>query len=384
MTQGTNNQFNLSIFENDLEKYVKNHYIDDFNIFCMLNAERSENRHTYFLKNLFDPDYSHKLGKAFLEEFCKGVYNYKKNGIDNESILIKDKTIKTEIDLINLFNDYQVISEKYEKGKKGRIDIVIECANTSTVLIIENKIDSTTHSNQLVNYQQHYATYKHRIYVYLTKFGEKPINKGGNNQSNDAWCVYDYSKIVTNVKALIKKTKDNYIKKTLEGYCTMVSKKLLEEGDIWNIISKGKEYRQAIVELCEAINNKKAILNYCEDYFKANISTYISDDTSGEESFNFHTQNIEAYYKGGYKYQKCTWYCGSDGGITFIIKYDKDPNMQQFVEKKLAAKELKTKRVKILDDNKKWVLSLSSVQSELNAKLAEAVQLVKDFDNLLS
>ena len=363
----------------------------EFNPFCMVNVANLETAHSFFIKELLDPNYSHKTGRIFFEELCKGVFSYPNKFVEdgiysNEKIIT---TLNPNIDkvekLIDLFPEFTPRTEKVTKSENdenGRVDIVIECVSTNSVLVIENKVDSNLHSDQLKKYQNYYKNYDNQIYIYLTKIGEKPIDSNG--QYNGNWCIYDYRQIVTNIQTIIKHIvgrnyEEKYIKETLRRYCEMTTRVLLSEGDKWEII---KDYEEQIIEIKNSIDNKVETINYCYEFFKRELKNDFKEDgLKNSSSFNFHTSKIESHYrKSGneYAYHKCTWYLGSDTGLTFIIKYDKDPTINNLV------KQLERKSLKIIKDNQMWLAPLDeNKKKDLDKVLNEALTIVKELDNLL-
>lgn len=333
-----------------LDKQKKGDSVEDFNPFCMMNMAKSEKRHSYFLKNLLDPKYPHTLGNGFFKEFCKEVWQYTNTnsaqGVLSNDNIIKDldniikgmntnvnsnikinKNINSFNDIINLFPDYTPRTEEKtgQDGKNnGFVDIIIECKSTSSVLVIENKIDSTTHSNQLVKYMNHYAKYSNQFYVYLTKFGDIPINHGdgGDEKYNAGWCIFDYNSIATIVNNLCKSVKDNYIKKTLRSYSEMTKKLVLKDGDKWEIT---RDYAEQIEELYNCLKNKNDNLEYCKNRIKAlllnNNSTLVIKDNP--LSMDFVTASMLKHYSINGVYPqtgKYVWRCGADkGGLKIML-----------------------------------------------------------------
>lgn len=110
----------------------------------IINMERSETAVSLMLKYLFEND----------PECLKRLINtiYKEN--------------INELEIENVITEYFIYEDK-------RIDILIEAKmdNENTVIVIENKIDSSEHGDQCKKYfdyiESRYSTTKHRYYFYL-------------------------------------------------------------------------------------------------------------------------------------------------------------------------------------------------------------------------
>ena len=97
-----------------------------FNFFEAIGAQRREVRHSDFLAFLLNPKGNHGLGDAFLRRFLKHAlktsFNYPES------------------------SDFQIERET------RNIDIFLHDDKSHLAVIIENKIDSDEHDNQLERY----------------------------------------------------------------------------------------------------------------------------------------------------------------------------------------------------------------------------------------
>lgn len=136
----------LAIFEIKYEQ-LNQISVESFNIFSILRDAHDEvNLHSKFIYELLDPLGSHKQGNIFLTLFLK--------------------TLNIEFSTSNL----HIFREKHN------IDILIQ--SKKNAIIIENKIHTQDHSEQLSKYlqtiqNQGYAD-KNIYLIYLTLFGEEP------------------------------------------------------------------------------------------------------------------------------------------------------------------------------------------------------------------
>jgi hypothetical protein len=125
--------------------------IKRFNFFEAIGAQRREVRHSDFLAFLLDPKGNHGFGDGFLRRFLK-------------------RSLKTELNYPGP-GDFQIERET------RHVDILVHNDKHRLAVIIENKIDSEEHDNQLQRYWNEtrnlYPGYL--VYgIYLTPEGEKP------------------------------------------------------------------------------------------------------------------------------------------------------------------------------------------------------------------
>ena len=195
----------------------------DINIFNAVGMSHYETKHSRFLAWLLDPSAPHNLNDKVLNLFSEALLDYNTVSKDkniqiksnklillgrdfpNENQSLKDKIEENRLkkEYFDLFHgDVKIIpelhldtNEQSSSGKKKEryIDIFIEIkSNTKkTAIVIENKTESSTHSNQLCAYNDwvHKQGYDREIYVLLSPNGEIPRNFGGDNKYNDKWCV---------------------------------------------------------------------------------------------------------------------------------------------------------------------------------------------------
>lgn len=145
---------------NSLEAQVRE--IDErlraLNVFAALNAIDYETRHSNFLAWLFSPGESHGLGGAFLSEFfALLIKKGQAGGISGAQSCAAGATV--------------------ERERYGRIDLVILNHEKKLVCIVENKIHTGEHTNQLQRYRESierdFPAYT-RLFVFLTLRPELP------------------------------------------------------------------------------------------------------------------------------------------------------------------------------------------------------------------
>ena len=152
-----------------------------FNIFACLKLTRTEIRHSNFLAWLLDPNETHGLKDYFLKEFLKNILKSKKkeiaeiNGkeIDLKNSENPDEIIKRTYSVPSIFDiDYWDMTETEIFRELEYIDLLLVDEKNKFVFVIENKIDSFQHSNQLARYrdyvdEQYPNTTYQKLFIYL-------------------------------------------------------------------------------------------------------------------------------------------------------------------------------------------------------------------------
>ena len=140
--------------------------VSRFNVFEAMGVVRHELRHSDFLAFLLDPRQSHGLGPAFSKRLLQRALQAAASSIVPLTPI--------HIDLMDL--------ERLSVRREWRsIDILLTDETNRLAVVIENKIDTTEHSNQLNRYwtvvrQQHPDW--HVLGLYLTPDGDLPSHEG--------------------------------------------------------------------------------------------------------------------------------------------------------------------------------------------------------------
>lgn len=157
----------------DLERFVLDNpelerlegLLGEFNPFVALRWTRQELRHSQFLRWILDPGETHGLGDYVLRAFVKRVAA-RSTGSSGPSVIEADSWS---------YSDTIVLSEWQ------RIDVLVRDDRLRFVLAIENKVDTSEHSDQLGRYhtilERDFPSYK-KAYVYLTMDGAEPTHDG--------------------------------------------------------------------------------------------------------------------------------------------------------------------------------------------------------------
>ena len=193
---------------------------EKFNIFDCLKLTRAEIRHSNFLGWLLDPQETHGLNDYFLKEFIKKVLYSNKNSISNLPSVF-------DIDVWNM-SDIEVRREyKY-------IDLLIIDENNKFIILIENKIDTNQHDNQLQRYidtvRQEYPDEEYKkLYVYLKPDFEKVA---------PPFIYVSYKVILETINSLIEYRQDkisNEILIAIKHYKEIIERDIMKEDDIKKI-----------------------------------------------------------------------------------------------------------------------------------------------------
>jgi hypothetical protein len=190
--------------------------LDRFNIFDALGCVRQERRHSDFLRFLLDPDGNHGLGDLFLKRFLQkavaGPYGH------------SSRIAAAELEAMDLRNT-QVLREWND------IDIFLRNDESRLAVIIENKIDSTEHSDQLNRYfdcvERECARWT-IIGLYLTPDCE-------DSSEPERYLSVDYKLVHETVQSIIRTRGSSLpanVLLILNDYIEMLRRHLMTESDI--------------------------------------------------------------------------------------------------------------------------------------------------------
>jgi hypothetical protein len=138
-----------------------------FNIYRALNIDRKEDvLHTPLLAHLLNPSAPHSQGSLFLKHLFETIRTHHVDMPDSNS----------------LAEGHWMVQPEFFIGL-GIVDLLIENAQKKYVVLIENKIDSDDHNDQIPRYyewlEKHRRNYKWRQLIYLTPNGRSPISCEG-------------------------------------------------------------------------------------------------------------------------------------------------------------------------------------------------------------
>lgn len=183
-----------------------------FNVFEATGAVRRELRHSDFIGFLFNSSETHDQGDTFYKIFCEHVH-----------IPVSEEPV---LSVLREWED---------------IDVLVRDRANKIMIVIENKIDTSEHSNQLQRYraiiENTYPDYE-PYYFYLTKTGEEP--------SDDAWNVLSYAEIRVFVDTLAESATGD-VAIILSHYSKMIERHFMPNTEIAELCRKiYAEHKRAI------------------------------------------------------------------------------------------------------------------------------------------
>lgn len=238
----------LVVDNSDLERLEQ--LLGQFNIFEALGAVRHELRHSDFLGFLLDPRQNHGLGDDFVRLFL-------------QKILASAESHQNPISLVDLdvwdLNEIEVFREWQN------IDILLVENALKLAIIIENKIGSSEHSNQLQRYRQiaaqRYPDWK-LISIFLTPDGDTP--------TDEFYIAADYTTVCGIVERLTEKRASTIgadVRTLMSHYGQMLRRHIVSESEIAELCRRiYRKHRLALdlifehrpdqqVEIAEIIKN---------------------------------------------------------------------------------------------------------------------------------
>lgn len=197
----------------DLERLES--ILGDFNPFVALRWTRQEARHSQFLRWLLDPRETHGIGTYFLRTFCKRV----------AAKAVGRSVAPSVVDLDSWhLSDTQVFTEW------NNIDVFLRNEEVRFLLVIETKLDSAEHSQQLHRYRQlvesQYPDYR-RLFILLTVEGDTP--------SDDAYVTVTYSEVASLVSDVVDRRADQLgpeVRSFLSHYVEMLRRHIVEDSEV--------------------------------------------------------------------------------------------------------------------------------------------------------
>jgi len=230
-----------------------------FNLFEAVGAVRHELRHSDFLAFLLDPSRNHSLGSVFLSEL---LYAIRQTAEDN--------SILAALDLDGL--DF---SRAYVLREWHHIDILVVDDASRLAVIIENKIDTDEHSDQLNRYQKelrsHYPGY-HAIGLFLTPDGAAP--------SSSDYQAISYTLVCEIIEKMARDNRvmlDAEVVMALEHYAQMLRRHIVSDSDVAELCrSIYKQHKQTLDLIFEHRPDQQAqIADYVQSLIQQASTLYL-------------------------------------------------------------------------------------------------------------
>lgn len=204
--------------------------LEQFNLFEALGAVRVEVRHSDFLSFLLNPSQNHGLGDTFVKRLLQRTLMM--SSVQTPLI--------TPIDLDTWDLDELIVYREWQN-----IDILLVDERNRLVVLIENKISSKEHGEQLQRYwrttSQNYPGWN-IVGVFLSPEGDQP--------SDDNYFPIDYTSICEILEKIIEARKSNLgpdILVALTHYTQMLRRHIVSESEIEQLSRKiYRKHKQAL------------------------------------------------------------------------------------------------------------------------------------------
>lgn len=345
---------------------------EEINMFTALNLQSAERHHSSFFAGLLSPSNPHRLGDAAIRKFLYYLWDdavreetYKppkgqprtvrsRSNIDILRQIAQDRQSLVALSQGEIVVKTEVYTNSNGAGQRaGYIDILVEVGEKSeradenreaspgetssgspsevslgtaeplgvssgrnshvkTVIAIENKTVTETHSDQLCKYESYidaeYPASCKKIFVLLSPFGSIPINRGGDEQYNGRYCIFDYGetngvcKILEEILSELKNmpmtpAQRRKIKMILGDYKTMTQKDILATDPQIRkeIKALHDDFRDLLSLIVNFYDNVPDLLDYSDRYLAAHLAGYRLL-ARNESSLVFTTKRLEDRY----------------------------------------------------------------------------------------
>jgi PD-(D/E)XK nuclease superfamily len=257
--------------------------LDVFNIFEAIGAVRQELRHSDFLAFLLDPQQNHGLGDAFLKKLL-------------QKVLVSASITTTPITPIDL--DVWTLDQILVLREWRNIDILLIDESHKLVIILENKIDTGEHSDQLRRYyltvQQHFPG-RTIIGLFLTPEGEMP--------SYDAFLPVEYRQICNLLESLAESrasTLGAEVLIVIRHYTQMLRRYIMSESQIIELSQRiYRKHRRALDLIYEHRPDRQAVIrDILEGLIKQTPDLVLDKSNKTYIRFTFPDWDIPALLQG--------------------------------------------------------------------------------------
>jgi PD-(D/E)XK nuclease superfamily len=258
----------LIIDNQDLDFLESN--LSEFNLFEAIGVVRQEIRHSNVIAFLLNPQETHRLSDLFLKKLLI-------------STLLKSENPPLSpigIDIADL--------ENVEIRREWKnIDILIHSPINKFVCVIENKVDSSEHSDQLKRYEaiinREFPKY-HKLFIYLTK--------GGYSASREKWLPLSYEEVVNEIESICNKYRSTIgddVYTLISHYVSLVRRHIVGNSEIANLCQKiYKQHRQALDLIYEHRPDLQSeISEFIQQIIQDSVTEDIEEDHSSKQFIRF-------------------------------------------------------------------------------------------------
>lgn len=243
--------------------------LDEFNPFVAMRWTRQETRHSSFLRWLLDPSETHGLGPYFLRQFLKHMASLS-NQPASLSVVDLDSWSYTATQILTEWNN---------------IDLLVRDDSHKLIVLIENKVDSGEHSDQLNKYRgliEKQFPQHNKLFAYLSVDGEIA--------SDESFIPLGYADLVRLIEGTIARRHDQMhpsVSAFMGSYVEMLRRHIVEDSEIQKLCDKiYKTHRRALEVLFEFQPDRASEL---KDYLLGLISqvAHLEADYSSKSYIRF-------------------------------------------------------------------------------------------------
>jgi hypothetical protein len=237
-----------------------------FNIFEALGAVRHEVRHSDFLAYLLNPQENHGLGDAFIKRLLQ------------KSIAAVERT-DLPVTLIDL--DFWDLDTATIQREWQRIDIFLRDELHQFSVIIENKIDTGEHNDQLSRYYervQREFPNDRILALYLTKEGDEP--------SDGRYLPLGYGLVCEAVENLAERrasTLGRDVHTLMVHYAQMLRRHIMSDTEIARLCGLIYQKHRAALDLIyeHRPNQQAAMTQFLEELIEQTVGVQRGETTRG-------------------------------------------------------------------------------------------------------
>jgi hypothetical protein len=275
-----------------------------FNIFEALGVVRAERKHSNFLAFLLQPKASHRLGSRLLKRFLQEALNAEPQVSSLKPI---------DIELLDL-------SQAEVHVERDDIDILILDKINNLCVIIENKVDSSEHSDQLSKYFN-LISYRFpssiKFGVYLTADGSAPEEP----RDREHYAPISHSKVrelVKEVSVVMDLGVEDGVKFALKQYVDVLGRHFMADAEIKGLCERiYKQHKEAIDLIFANLPDKTSVAG---EIFKGLIASrpdLILDDCT-TAYVRFIPKSIDLPY-----FRFSSDWTKSGRGLLFVIQFSR-------------------------------------------------------------
>jgi PD-(D/E)XK nuclease superfamily len=189
--------------------------LGDFNPFVALRWTWQEVRHSQFLRWLLDPQETHGIGEYFLRAFTKRLAAKAIGRSSAPSVVDLDSWHLSGTEVFTEWNNIDVLARNEE---------------VRFLVVIETKLDSVEHGQQLHRYRRlvesQYPDYS-RLFTLLTVEGDAP--------SDDAYVTLTYSEVASLLSDMLDRRADQLgpeVRSFMSHYVQMLRRHIVEDSEV--------------------------------------------------------------------------------------------------------------------------------------------------------